>query len=143
MFDQRHKGKIKNDKIMRWRLDLSCYSFDIAYQPGRENIPPDTLSRTTCAAITEDSLFELYESLCYPGVTRLNHFGRAKNLLYSLDEIKKVKSRCPVVSEFKPWYHKPERIPLIKATRPFERINIDFKGPLPSYNWNKYFRQHS
>ena len=24
MFDQRHKGKIKNDKIMRWRVELSC-----------------------------------------------------------------------------------------------------------------------
>ena len=25
MFDQRHKGKI-NDKIMRWRVELSCFS---------------------------------------------------------------------------------------------------------------------
>ena len=39
MFDQRHKGKIKNDKIMRWRLELSCFSFDIVYRPGKDNIP--------------------------------------------------------------------------------------------------------
>ena len=44
MFDQRHKGKIKNDKIMRWRVELSCYSFDIVYRPGKENTPPDTFS---------------------------------------------------------------------------------------------------
>ena len=31
MFDQRHRGKIKNDKIMHWRVELSCYSFDIVY----------------------------------------------------------------------------------------------------------------
>ena len=102
MFYHRHKGKIWNDNIMRWRLELSCYSFDIVYHPGRENIPPDTLSRATCAAITEDSLFKLHESLCHLGVTRLNHFVRAKNLPYSLDEIKNVTSRCPVCSEFKP-----------------------------------------
>ena len=28
--------------------------------------------------------------------------------------------------------------PLIKATQPFERLSIDFKGPLPSINQNKY-----
>ena len=31
MFDQSKKVKIKNDKIMRWRTKLSCYSFDIQY----------------------------------------------------------------------------------------------------------------
>lgn len=139
MFDQRHKTKIKNDKIMRWRLELSCYSFDIIYRPGKDNIPPDTLSRATCASATEDSLYKLHESLCHPGVTRLYHFVRTKNLPYALDEIKKVTSRCHVCCECKPQFHQPQKVPLIKATRPFERINIDFKGPLPSINGNKYF----
>ena len=35
MFDQRHKRKIKNDKIMRWQVELSCYSFGIIYRPGK------------------------------------------------------------------------------------------------------------
>ena len=139
MFDQRHKTKIKNDKIMRWRLELSCYSFDIIYRPGKDNIPPDTLSRVTCAATTQDSLHKLHESLCHPGVTRLYHFVRTKNLPYSLDEIKKVTSSCRVCCECKPQFHQPQKVPLIKATRPFERINIDFKGPLPTINGNKYF----
>ena len=60
MFDQRHKGKIKNDKIMRWGLELSCFSFKINYRPGKDNIPPDTLSRATCAAATEESLYKLH-----------------------------------------------------------------------------------
>ena len=46
MFDQRHRGKIKNDKIMRWRVELSCYSFDIVYRPGKANVPPDVFSRS-------------------------------------------------------------------------------------------------
>ncbi|PIK56004.1 hypothetical protein BSL78_07097 [Apostichopus japonicus] len=50
MFDTNHKGKIKNEKIMRWRMELSCYVFDIIYRPGKENIPPDTLSRSICSA---------------------------------------------------------------------------------------------
>ena len=139
MFDQRYKGKIKNDKIMRWRLELSCFSFDIVYRPGKDNISPDALSRATCAAATDESLYKLHESLCHPGVTRLNHFVRTKNLLYSLEEIKKTTSQCPVCCECKPRYHHPEKVPLIKATQPFERINIDFKGPLPSNNGNKFF----
>ena len=27
---------------------------------------------------------------------------------------------------------------LIKVTQPFERLNIDFKGPLPTTNQNRY-----
>lgn len=89
--------------------------------------------------VTEDSLFKLHEALCHPGVTRLNHFVRTKNLPYSLDEIKKMTSRCPVCCECKPQFHRPEKVPLVKATQPFERINIDLKCPLPTNNGNKYF----
>lgn len=38
MFDQNTKSKIKNDKIYRWHLELSCYSFDIVYRKGIENV---------------------------------------------------------------------------------------------------------
>lgn len=88
---------------------------------------------------TEDSLFKLHEALCHPGVIRLNHFVQTKNLPYSLDEIQKMTSRCPVCCEFKPQFHRSEKVPLVKATQPFERINIDFKGPLPTNNGNKHF----
>jgi len=56
MFDQKHKGKIKNDKILRWRIELSCYSFDIVYKLGWDNIPPDALSRISCALPNDESL---------------------------------------------------------------------------------------
>ena len=50
MFDQRNRSKIKKDKIMRWRIELACYSFDIVYHPGKDNVLPDALSRATCAS---------------------------------------------------------------------------------------------
>jgi len=96
MFEKCHRGMIKNVKFLRWRLELSCFSFDIVYHPGKDNVPADTLSRATCAVATENLLFKLHEALCHPGVTRLNHFVRIKNFPYSLDEIKKMTSRIPV-----------------------------------------------
>ena len=45
----------------------------------------------------------------------------------------------PVCCECSPQFHRSENVPLIKATQPFERINIDFKGRLPTNNGNNYF----
>ena len=46
---------------------------------------------------------------------------------------------CKVCAECKPRFHNPERTQLIKATQPFEQLNIDFKGPLPSTDRKQYF----
>lgn len=143
MFDKKQKGKIKNDKIMRWRMELSCYDFDIVYRPGSENIPPDTFSRSYCSAIggTPDYrvLSELHGSLCHPGVKRMYHFVKSRNMPYSVEDIRKMTASCKVCAECKPRFFKPEQAHLIKATQPFERLNIDFKGPLPSTDKNQYF----
>ena len=42
-------------------------------------------------------------------------------------------------AEHKPQFHSPAQAHLIKATQPFERLNIDFRGPLKSNNQNTYF----
>ena len=141
MFDKQHKGKIKNDKIMRWKLELSCYSFDIVYQPGKENIPSDTFSRATCATSPspKSSLLDLQEALCHLGVARTWHFLRSKNLPYSMEEVKEITSTCKICNECKPQFHQPPKVPLIKATQAFKRIDIDFKVPLSTTNKNKYF----
>lgn len=102
--------------ILALAIGLSCFSFYIVYRPGRDSIPADTLSRATCAMATEDSFFKLHEALCQPGVTRLNHFVRTKNLPYCVDEIKKMTSRFPVFCECRPQFHRREKVPLIKHT---------------------------
>ena len=124
---------------MLGRIELSCYSFDLVYRPGNDNIPPDTLSRATCATATQDSLCKFHQSLCHPGITRLWHFVRAKNLPHSLEKLKQMTNVCPICCECKPKFSRPEETHLIKSRQPFERMNIDFKGPLPTTNKNRYF----
>lgn len=139
MFDQSHASKIKNEKIERWRLELSCFKYDIRYRPGKENLAADALSRV-CAVVNESSiskLIQLHKSLCHPGIARMVHWVRSKNLPYSVEEVKRMTAACPTCAEIKPKYAKNEGL-LIKATAPFERLNIDFKGPLPSKTNNKY-----
>ncbi|XP_031339629.1 uncharacterized protein LOC116168104 [Photinus pyralis] len=66
MLNQNHNSKIKNEKIMRWRLELSCYKYDIIYRPGSENTTADALSRV-CAYMNTDKLKQLHNALCHPG----------------------------------------------------------------------------
>ena len=141
MFDDKTKGKVKNEKINRWRIELSCYKFEISYRKGIENKGADMFSRTFNCAISEESskLYELHKALCHPGVTRLAHFVRTRNLPYSVEEIKRTVGSCSICAKLKPRYTvRPEDSSLIKATRPFERLSVDFKGPVPSVTKNKY-----
>ena len=140
MFDGKNKGKIKNEKILRWRLELSCFSFDISYREGKKNVVADALSRVpfSCvAALTDDDLARLHDVLCHPGVTRLWHAVRSRNLPFSLEDVRATIRRCKTCSEVKPNFVKFQGT-LIKATRPFERLNVDFKGPLPTSSKNRY-----
>lgn len=138
MFSDRHSSKIKNDKIMRWKIELSCYKYEIVYRSGKENQAADSLSRI-CSSVEGNltKLTSLHDTLCHPGVSRMYHWTRSKNLPYSLEEIRRITSSCRVCSEVKPRFYKHEG-QLIKATQPFERLNIDFKGPLPSCTRNRY-----
>ncbi|XP_069984643.1 uncharacterized protein [Penaeus vannamei] len=128
MFDKQLKIKVKNDKILRWRMELSCYDFDIIYRPGRENITPDMFSRSYCGMTCHDqrSLSAIHDALCHPGVTWLLHFIKSRNLPNSVKMSDELSAH-------------PERGHLIKVTQPFECLNIDFKGPLPSTDNKKYF----
>ena len=73
IFNSRYSHKIKNDKLHRWKVELSTYQFDIQHKPGRDNIPPDTLSRTCAATLSLDQLHKLHVSLGHPGITRFYH----------------------------------------------------------------------
>lgn len=137
MFDQLHQSKIKNEKIMRWRLDLACFKYDIVYRPGSKNSTADALSRISAAMTSKIDLKELHVALCHPGITRMVHWIRSKNLPFSVEEVKRTINACTTCNELKPRFHKNDGT-LIKATAPFERLNLDFKGPLPSTNKNRF-----
>ena len=126
---------------MRWRLELSSYSYDIVYRPGTENASADALSRSPVVRSASDNkklLIELHSALCHPDITRMTHFVRTRNLPFSVEDVKQMTSSCPVCAECEPQYGKPPQSHLIKATQPFERLNVDFKGPLPSASRNRY-----
>ena len=88
--------------------------------------------------MTLNTLQDIHKNLCHPGVSRLSHFVRTKNLPFSTTDVKRVTSQCKTCSEVKPTFYQPEQGTLIKATQPMERLSMDFKGPLPSSTRNKY-----
>ena len=80
-----------------------------------------TLSRGNCNAMNSGSLAELHQALCHPGVTRMFHFVKSRNLPYSMEDVKRMNRSCHICAECKPQFHKPDSAHLIKATQPFER----------------------
>lgn len=138
MFHQQHVSKIKNEKILRWRLELACFKFDIIYRPGSKNLTADALSRVTASIAPQFSdLKDLHFALCHPGITRMFHWVRSKNLPYSITDVKATVNACHVCRELKPKFIKTSGT-LIKATSAFERLNLDFKGPLPSSSKHRF-----
>ena len=57
---------------------------------------------------------------------------------YSVENVRAVVRLCQVCSEMKPSFIRRAPQTLIKASQPFERLSIDFKGPLPSSSRNRY-----
>ena len=93
-----YSSKIKNDEIMRWRVELSSYKYDIVYRPGIHNKGTDTFSRIKCPEISSNPLKELHNSLCHPEITRMSHFVRTRYLSFSMNDTKKTSSDCQVCS---------------------------------------------
>ena len=139
MLDNSKRTKIKNNKIQGWRLELASFSYTITYRPGVDHVGPGTLTRAFCALVTEtnSNFSKIHNELCHPGVTRMLHFVRLKNLSYSTEEVKKVCSSYRICTELTPHFHRPQIGTLIKSTQPMEKLNIDFKGLLPSATQNK------
>ena len=137
LFNSKPLSKIKSEKVARWRLELSEFRFYIQYRPGPYNQAADALSRCAAAHNLQD-LSVLHSQLCHPGVTRLHHYVKVRNLPFSVEDVRSVIKACNVCSELKPAFCRPQRGQLIHATRSWERISIDFVGPLPTKSQNKF-----
>jgi len=57
-------------------------------------------------------------------------FCWARNLPSTSDEAKAVCSRCQLCAETKPRFHRREPASFVKATDAWERLSIDFRGPV-------------
>uniref|UniRef100_A0A1Y1KRZ4 Integrase catalytic domain-containing protein n=1 Tax=Photinus pyralis TaxID=7054 RepID=A0A1Y1KRZ4_PHOPY len=124
-------------------MELAPFNYDIIYRPGRENHVADALSRISASMNSQSrnlKLKELHDHLCHPGITRMHHWLKNKNLPYTIEEIRVMTNNCRTCAEIKPKYYRhSDPLPeLIKATSPFERISIDFKGPVPTNTKNRF-----
>ena len=98
---------------------IASYSYKIKYRPGKQNVGPDTLSRAFGSSLSaSSSLEEIHAQLCHPGVTRLLHFVRTKNLPFSTSEVKRVVSSSKTCAEIKLQFHRSETGVLVKTTQP-------------------------
>ena len=141
MLDSRKKTKVKNNKILCWRLELASFAYNIRYRPGKQNVAADALTRVSCSATVGKlpMLDEIHKELCCPVITRMWHFVRVKNLPYSLEDVKRSCRDCETCAEVRPNFFRVPHNTLIRATQPMERLNLDFKGPLPSSSRNTFF----
>ena len=78
MYDNKKKSKIKNIKIMNWRMELGNFQYNVKYRPGRYNEAADALTRvrrkkitTVGSIIQDDQLYTLHKELGCPGIRRL------------------------------------------------------------------------
>ena len=133
MFDQRKRSKIKNAKIQQWLFELGTFEYTIHYRPCNKNLAPDALPRI-CGSITSapssNNLFQVYDTLGHPGITRLWHFVGSKNLPFSLSDVKTTSQNCRTCAKLKPPFFRKQTDTLITATQPWQRISLDFKGPI-------------
>ena len=96
VYNPQRTGKIKNMKLEIWRSELGDFDYEIIHRPGKDNHVPDTLSRACSITHYGLNLNEIHQQLGHPGVTRLCHFVRTKNLPFSVDEVKNDCSRCRI-----------------------------------------------
>ena len=80
-----------------------------------------------------DSSKSIHDIIGHPGIRRLNHLSnKAKKFTFHfrLEEVRRTCRECKICAELKPWFYRPQEGTLIKATHPWERIAVDFKGPV-------------
>ena len=57
----KNNSKIKNNKILRWLMELSEYDFDIIYRSKKMNCVLDAFSTAFCANIYDNTLREMHK----------------------------------------------------------------------------------
>ena len=124
---------------MLGNLEFGNFDYEIKHRPRKLNLAPDALSHLSYLGPTKLDLVKIHKQLGHPGISHLSHFIRSKNLPYSVEEVKKVCTNCRICAEVKPRYYSKPSKSLIKSTRLWERVRVDFKGPVAGRSNNIFF----
>lgn len=129
------KSGVKNAKFARWRLDLAEFNFDVKYRPGALNAAADALSRPSCGALADEFhwLKQVHESLAHPGHRRfLDYVKKLPNCPTDSSQIcRRIIEDCTTCATTKPRWIRPPDLHVIKASRPWQRISVDFMVEKP------------
>jgi len=120
--------KITRSSVGAWSCDIFVPNSVSAWKRQQCAGYPN---RAFCSAVSALTFHQLHRGLCHPGVARLLHFVRSKNLPFSTEDVKRVCSWCRICAEIKPQFYVPEQGTLIKATKRFERLILILKGLYP------------
>lgn len=112
-------------------MELSCFSFDVTYYSGKKNAVVDMRSRVCVSTTFRDDIYNKY--LCHLGMMKILHMVQIRKLPFLVEGVKGVMMTCQICAELK-----PRTGIVIKAIQPFERLALDFKGPLSLKTRNKY-----
>jgi hypothetical protein len=150
-------------KILRWKLAILEYDFDVEYIPGPENVAADGLSRlctmfSTLSALSDQEVMDptfrippaVYKRISSIHNSTVGHFGEVITLQrviangepipYIREYVRKFIRQCPCcqkMSELKLSIH---TTPFVTSSfYPMQRLNIDTIGPLPT---TKYGQEH-
>ena len=136
MFDGKNHGKIKNAKILRWRIELSQFDYEIVYRAGEFNTAPDV----ECIVLKFRSIncMKFIQVYAILGLPECIIMFALRTYLIRLMKVRKMTASCKICAEVKPRFYKPPEMHVIKATKPMERLSIDFKGPIGNLNRNNY-----
>lgn len=111
MFGSKEASKIKNNKILRWHLELSEYQFGISTALEKEHLSTNTITGMlfcVWSIITKEDSFRYVFPWGYSSAS----FIMVKNLPYSVDYVKSVCLKCSICVWFKA-YMSSYRQPLI------------------------------
>ena len=98
---QQEAPKREEQQYTELGLELASFYYTVKYSPGKDNVAPDSFTRTFLAYMSISDLNDIHKALCHPGVTRMLHFVKTKNLLFSTEDVKKTCFMCRICAELK------------------------------------------